>query len=179
MAQDGKITALLQAGLAKNISRIAYYRQVLTNPRSSFNNSYTRDLAAEVLETLVKYVLKDPQLYSRLRVDLLADNMRREALDNLKAKADKHGYPLEIIMEVYNRGLNQDCPSHLTPENVAFNRVNSFLAGADIDRDLTEMEMMSSRRMTGSPELLKNYRNDTPGQGSKTLKTIRKLIKKQ
>lgn len=178
MAND-KITALLQAGLAKKLSRIAYYRQVLQSPRSSFNNSITRDLAAEVLETLVTYVLKDPQLYSRLRADLLADNMRKEALDNLKAKAERHGYPFEIVMEVYNRGLNQDGPDHLSAENRAFNRVNAFLAGGKVDRDLAEMELSVGAREQGTDTIVNSYLDDTPGQKpSKTLQTIRKLIKK-
>lgn len=80
-----RITQLLQSGLIKDQRRIAYYRAILQNPRSAFNNGIYRDLAGELLDTLTNYVLNDTQIYNRLRQDLIANRrlqeMRQDASD--------------------------------------------------------------------------------------------------
>jgi len=90
------------------------------------------------------------------------------ALKNLNEKAIKHNIDIDIILEVYARGINawSDSSRKLTREQWAFNRVNSFLSGgktqAVADADL--WERASGGGEFGSDELRKNYSNATPGQ---------------
>ena len=90
------------------------------------------------------------------------------ALNNLNEKAIKHNIDIDIILEVYARGINawSDSSRKLTREQWAFNRVNSFLSGgqtqAVADADL--WERASGGGEFGSDELRKNYSNATPGQ---------------
>lgn len=79
-----KINQLLQAGLAKNLKRIDYYRVVMMNPRSSLNTTVYRNLAADILDTLVDQVLNDSVLYNRLRQNLLVKNRKAGQSTNVK-----------------------------------------------------------------------------------------------
>jgi hypothetical protein len=60
-------------------------------------------------------------------------------------KSQKSGYPVDILEEVYRRGiLTWNESTNQTPEQIAFGRVNSFIAGgmaAEMDKDLTEKEV--------------------------------------
>ena len=89
------------------------------------------------------------------------------ALNNLNEKATKHNVDIDIILEVYARGLNawEESPRKLTREQWAFNRVNSFLSGGltQISADADLWERVSGGEF-GSDELRKNYANSTPGQ---------------
>ena len=91
-----------------------------------------RDLAIEIFNKLIDYSLNDSVMYNRLRQLLSQDNkgknMSKESFDNLATKADKAGIDLLEVIEVYNEGYEQDYPLHLTREQRAFNKVNSFLA---------------------------------------------------
>lgn len=64
---------------------------------------------------------------------------------SLQRKAEKSGIPLEIISEVFNRGVSSWTPDMLhTAEQHAFHRVNSYIAGGkarDMDSDLIEAEV--------------------------------------
>lgn len=170
----------MQSGLAKDLRRLAYYRAILQNPRSSFNNSVYRDLAGELLDSLTNYVINDAQIFNRLRQDLIADRkVKREELDNLMEKAEATGIEADVVLEVYRRGLSQDFPMHLTAEQRAFNRVNSYLAKGGAyyeDADLRECDDPSSRE-EGTDSIVNCYKTATPGQGA--LKTIRKVVKKK
>lgn len=90
------------------------------------------------------------------------------ALNNLNEKAIKHNIDIDIILEVYARGINawSDSSRKLTREQWAFNRVNSFLSGgqtqAVADADL--WERASGGGEFGSDELRRNYSNATPDQ---------------
>lgn len=85
--------------------------------------------------------------HSRIAVDLT-----EKQLVALYKKSRQSNIPFSIIEEVYQRGLDayhltmkEDYPSHdvlnNSPEQYAFNRVNSFIAGGQathIDKDLVE-----------------------------------------
>ncbi len=71
-----KITQLLQSGLARDQSKIAYYRQVMQDPSSGFTNQIYRHYATDVFNTMLSYMLNDPILYNRFRQNLLQDNPR-------------------------------------------------------------------------------------------------------
>ena len=102
---------------------------------------------------------------------------------SLYKKSVNSGFPANILEEVYKRGYsiwNRSFKGN--PEQFAFDRVNSFIAGgfaADLDQDLREsMEPYSTdknnpaSRFTGSTEATEIYKNDTPGQ--RMLKIIKK-----
>lgn len=102
---------------------------------------------------------------------------------SLYKKSVNTGIPANILEEVYKRGYsiwNRDFKGN--PEQFAFDRVNSFIAGgfaADLDNDLKEQTEPHSTdknnpasRFMGSPEATEIYKNDTPGQ--RILKVIKK-----
>lgn len=68
---------------------------------------------------------------------------------SLQEKANTHRVPVEILQHVFRRGVAnwiQEDVDHLTHQQFAFNRVNSFLAGGaavELDRDLAEQALMS------------------------------------
>lgn len=59
---------------------------------------------------------------------------------SLYKKSQKSGYPIDILEEVYNRGIESwNEETNKTPEQYAFGRVNSFIAGGkamELDEDL-------------------------------------------
>ena len=64
----------------------------------------------------------------------------RETLALMK-KSERSDIPLEVLKEVFNRGFRSRDYPHLTREQAAFNRVNSFIAGGaarEVDNDLLE-----------------------------------------
>lgn len=73
-----QITQLLQAGLGKDDNKLAMYRVVLQDPRGSLNNMQYRELAVEVLETLLDYTFNDYSIFTRLRQDLISDNRYKQ-----------------------------------------------------------------------------------------------------
>lgn len=73
-------------------------------------------------------------------------NMSMRESIALISKAQHSGYPVEVIREVFYRGIkeyNDLNESDLTPAQFAWNRINSFIAGgeaAKLDEDLLEMK---------------------------------------
>jgi hypothetical protein len=90
-----------------------------------------REALADLLDKLIDLTTKDPATYSRVRYNVV----NKEA-NALLRKAEESGLPVEIIYEVFTRGLEVN-----NNVNEAFNRVNSFIAGgkaAQMDNDLSE-----------------------------------------
>lgn len=174
-----QIDQLLKDGLCPDIQKINWYRQVLQNPQGSFNNTIYRNIAGEVFDKLLNYVLNDSILFNRLRQDLLADHLNKRAFENIQRKAIENGIQFDVLLEVYNRGLQQDEPVHLTQEQRAFNRVNSFVSHGRAwyeDYDLVEMQLNPDKRLEATKSLSDTYKDDTPGE-RKTLSTIRRARK--
>lgn len=123
-----KIDDLIQSGLG-DINRIAYYRVVMMDPHAGFYNTVYREYATDVYNKLLDYVLNDNQLYTRLRQLLLAEHhqISPRAFESLMTKSVENNIPLETLIEVYNRGYRNNNTKHLTNEQFAFNRVNSFI----------------------------------------------------
>jgi hypothetical protein len=63
-------------------------------------------------------------------------------------KSQKSGYPVDILEEVYHRGIESwNEQTNQTQEQFAFSRINSFISGgraADMDKDLLEKEVWDS-----------------------------------
>ena len=89
----------------------------------------------------------------------------------------RYGFPTSILEEVYRRGIitwDEQEHSPKTPEQYAFERVNSFIAGGyayRLDSDLIEDAETHSNdsekpcsRFVGSDELVDIYTKETPGQ---------------
>ncbi len=70
-----------------------------------------------------------------------ATKVINEALALIR-KANDNGYRYKIIKEVYDRGIAEWTPEeYITPQQYAFNRVNSFIANGKarmLDNDLVE-----------------------------------------
>lgn len=180
MAIFAQIDRLIEAGLAP-IKKLAYARIVLSDVPTGIKSMVYRDLAISIFSKLTNFCLNDPVIFNRL-IQLLGRKhpMRSKAFEALIAKAGKSGIPLDVLIEVYERGMSETPPPHLSHEQYAFNRVNGFIAGGrvrELDYDLVEW-LPADKMEWGSDSLANEYRRDTPGQ-SKTLNTIRKVIKKK
>ena len=83
-----------------------------------------------------------------------------EEYSSLQKKSQKNNIPFEIVLEVYNRGLDSYTEERFkTPQQVAFTRVNSFLSGGDVDEDLHEKILEY-----GTDDSRIYYARTTPGQ---------------
>jgi len=124
-------------------------------------------------------------------------------VESLQKKSDQHGIQYDILETVYYRGLADFAAGHrptLTPQQWAFNRVNSFihegLTYHTADKDLAEGAMDVKRAQKaalqlhkkgkktvaeeggagyeGTPELVAKLKKDTPGQGKLSFKDFMK-----
>ena len=84
-----------------------------------------------------------------------------EDVRGLDKKSEKSGIPYSILKEVYDRGIAsyEDSPETMTREQWAFARVNAFILGKNIDRDLAEKVLE-----WGTDETRMAYARATPGQ---------------
>jgi hypothetical protein len=140
----------------------------MQQPQQAVYNMVYRPLAAEMFNFLIDCVLNDSVMYNRLRQILMQQHPTSpHAFEALIAKAETAGIELTKILEVYDNGFRRDFPAHLTPEQRAFNAVNSFIAN--------EMQLDPHKREQGTDDLVNTYIKDTPGQSK--INTIRKALK--
>ena len=81
---------------------------------------------------------------------------------SLHKKATKTGIPYEVLEEVFHRGVNSWTERHAkTPQQFAFDRVNSFVSGGkafhEDDADLQESVMLSESYAPTAQELGINF----------------------
>lgn len=121
-----------------------------------------------------------------------AVELSNKAKLSLYKKSVNSGIPANILEEVYRRGFRiWNDTFKGTPEQFAFDRVNSFVAGGfaaeHLDSDLYEKYTGSepvskekddpSSRFIGTDSLTKILANDTPGQS--TLSIIKRVATKK
>ena len=121
-----------------------------------------------------------------------AKSVSEQDIHNLYLKAEKGGYPLEVVLEVFIRGVESNLYEQQTPTQNGFGRVNSFIAkGAayEMDKDLVEKlgfdthtdavaaaDSMPKKakkdkpsnpymKLEGTPEAAAHAKKVTPGQG--------------
>ena len=98
----------------------------------------------------------------------LATQLSEKILSSLHEKAEEHGVDFDILFEVFRRGWFSGRGSdHLTEDEIAFNRVNSFLAGGlarRLDRDLVEDMGIN----TPSDNMVCDHDEPTPGEKLKS-----------
>jgi phosphopantetheine adenylyltransferase len=97
---------------------------------------------------------KKENLSSDSELKRMMDQVYAEAVDadskvyaSLEEKADHYGYDTETLLEVFARGLEDyryELPENQTPQQWAFARVHSFLAGCN-DEDLMEASIVNRR----------------------------------
>jgi hypothetical protein len=152
-----KATWLLRQGLGSDATRLTWYLQCLQNPRGMVKQVAFRDFVGELLENFTNWIFSDSVAYARLAQYLLTQNrpmtiVAGKAFESIVAKAFQAKIPIETLIEVYNRGYNDpNRGSHLTPEQQAFNRVNSYIAGGkarQLDADLTGEETLNNDNKT-------------------------------
>lgn len=78
------------------------------------------------------------------------ESLTPSAMKSLTEKAKKHNMSVEVLVEVYNRGIKtwSETKTKLSPAQYAFNRVNSFLQDGkafEEDKDLLEHMVMQTR----------------------------------
>lgn len=152
-----RIEQLVRLGIGSDVTKMAYYRRVVTDPHRSVQNPVLRPYCAEVLDKVLTVIFSDEYMYNRLRNDLQRRGfVTRRVLsvagkvrESLERKAAASGWSLEQLLEVYQRGVADDRGGPNGPEQRGFARVNSFIAGgaaADMDRDLVLREETTERR---------------------------------
>ena len=103
---------------------------------------------------------------------------------NLMRKAEVSGIDIEIIKEVYQRGVNSheyDSPK-CTPEQWGFARVNSFITKSGATWNIHDKDLAEKVRgplEIGTDEINATYRDDTPGQTAEKPKNIKTLSQKE
>ena len=126
-----KLDLLLRLGLSDGEELQKYRRALRSSKKHALQSPQMREALADLLDKLIDLTTKDPATYSRVRYNVV----NKEA-NALLRKASDSGVPVEIIYEVFTRGLEVN-----NNVNEAFNRVNSFIAGgfaAKLDEDLSE-----------------------------------------
>ena len=126
-----KLDLLLRLGLSDGEELQKYRRALRSSKKHALQSPQMREALADLLDKLIDLTTKDPATYSRVRYNVV----NKEA-NALLRKASESGVPVEIIYEVFTRGLEVN-----NNVNEAFNRVNSFIAGgkaAQMDNDLSE-----------------------------------------
>jgi len=150
-----KIDYLIRLGLG-NQDHLSYYRQAMSDPKKAVVNPNLRKYVAEILDDVLNIIFNDSQTYNRLRTLLQKDHKIEDAL---MQKSERSGLDVEILREVYARGMIE----HEDQEK-AFARVNSFVAGGlarKMDADLMGM---------GTDTVTKKYADMTPGQSFELIK---------
>lgn len=166
-----KLDLLLKSGLGSK-SNIEQYKRALADTDAAVKDYTLRPLIAEVTRKLLDFVLEDDSCFNKLRYQLARKTAKRYGLkesefSSLVNKSQNKQIPLEIIIEVYQRGLIQQ--SNLSPQETAFNRVNSFLNGGKaLEEDVDLIEKFYKTSLNEQTPALTN--------NSKLL-TIRKVIK--
>lgn len=91
--------------------------------------------------------------------DALINKLSQQEVNSLQKKADQYDVPFNIVAEVYTRGINawkETADINYTPQQAAFNRVNSFVSGGDsfltLDRDLAEEVSKTAKRLSDLPK---------------------------
>ena len=83
-----------------------------------------------------------PNLSLTEQVSVFIPQLNENQRESIQKKSERSGYPTSILEQVYKRGiLAWTAASNQTPEQYAFNRINSFIAGgaaADLDEDLKQ-----------------------------------------
>lgn len=158
---------ILKAGLASNQDKLNYYRRVLKDPNRAAQDPQLRAYAGDLLNKLLHILFTDTVVWNRTKTVLTRDRknvrgLREDVSDSglrsLIEKAERHECPLEVVLEVYSRGAEND------GERGGFGRVNSFLAGGlavRMDADLIEEPVPEGR------------------QKSKTLSTVKRVLKEK
>ena len=154
--------------------------------RSGSNPTY-RDLIFKVTQNALEEILSDSILYNRFIVLLQRKSMFGEShFDGLVKKSDQNDVGLDLILEVYFRGLmDWDESQKRDPNQYAFDRVNSFLSGGhaqQLDSDLLEDRVPPPKSVKskvkfkepkdragdwGTEKPANKYLKTTPGQPNK------------
>ena len=123
-----KMDLLLRLGLVDQEELQKYRRALRSSKKFALQSPQMREKLADLLDKLIDLTTKDAPTYSRVRYNVTT----KEAV-SLMRKAEKSGVDIEIIQEVFIRGLEEDADV-----GKAFARVNSFIAGgfaAKLDED--------------------------------------------
>lgn len=144
-ASADRVDYALKAGLAKNRSKLDYYKRAVAGGAASVKDASLRPYAGELLEELLHMVFSDQMMWNRMKTLLtrrrsrgLREDISDRGLRSLVEKSVAREVPLEVILEVYSRG------AELEGERGGFTRVDSFLSGGrarEMDSDLVESEI--------------------------------------
>jgi phosphopantetheine adenylyltransferase len=190
--KGSKFNRLLRFGLVQT-KEIPLTQRAFKNLKSSGPNPELRDRIFNVTSKVLQYVNDDNLLYNRLLVLLHNDYFEESQRDALLKRAQKSGFEYTTLLEIYLRGLiSSPIYGDKTPQQYAFDRVNSFIAGGrsrnDLDSDIWDSHIQNRLNNTrivkevklppaewGTKEMSDRYCKDTPGQPDDTAQ-IKSLI---
>jgi hypothetical protein len=162
-----KVDILIKLGLGDQ-EHLAWYRKVLLEPEAAVKDVRIRQYVSPVIVALVHMMMSDDILYNRVKALLmrkkkkqLPENLTDDAMKALVEKSAERDVPLDVLVEVYQRGFYEE-GRDLDPDQNGFNRVNSFLSGGkalDLDRDLLDeyYSIEEAAKATGKKKPTRRY----------------------
>lgn len=137
------LNKLLKLGLADEDS-LNQYIKAMDDPENSVKFSKYREKVLNVLDKLVDLVTMHSGIHTKVQQELLTKKNKTKLKEqkSLQLKSQKSGLDFDLLSEVYSRGLDAWHPGiKHTPQQYAFARVNSFIAGGkarEMDADLLD-----------------------------------------
>jgi hypothetical protein len=140
-----------------------------------FAESYGNPAIVQWLSPRETPMLKDTSLQTSPQLALVEQQgvvvaLSSKQVVSLFKKSEQSGIPFDTLKEVYQRGYSQSLS-----EQIAYNRVNSFIAGGaamEIDQDLLEYAL--DKPTMSAKELAKKYKEPV-GKINKTIKQGEKV----
>jgi hypothetical protein len=169
-----KFLRLLRYGLVKS-AEISPTRLAFADMQRSASAVPMRDRIFAVTQKTLDMVLSDDIIYRRFLILLQRMDLFKEShLSGLIKKSNKSEVGIDLILEVYLRGIvDWDESQRRDPNQYAFDRVNSFLTGGRarmLDEDLTDgvkvplKEPKDRAGDWGTKKPANKYLKNTPGQ---------------
>jgi nicotinic acid mononucleotide adenylyltransferase len=201
-----RFNQMLRFGLVP-VKYIPITQRTFKNLKQAGPNPELRKHLLKVTDKVLEYVMNDTLLYRRF-LTLLHNGfleMKEDQRDSLLMKSQKNNFEYTTLLEVYLRGLAASpIYGNKTPQQYAFDRVNSFISGGssqkNIDSDIWEshiqnnlnrdvssnrrLDMQSFKKMNeekllpgewGTKEMADRFSKDVPGQPD-DISQIRSLI---
>ena len=105
-----------------------------TKPKKRYHELFTKNKSVKFDKRFKFNRRVNEEVESDLELLELIDEayklQEQKSMSALLKKAEQANLDFDVILSVYNKGLNEEHGSHLTDEQYAFNKVNNFVAEA-------------------------------------------------
>ena len=156
--KGARFNQMLRFGLVPN-KYIPITQRAFKDIKQSAPNPELRKHIFDVTDKVLEYIMADDLLYRRMLLLLHNDFlMKEDQRDALLKKAHKNEFEYWTLLEVYMRGLaSSPIYGEKTPNQYAFDRVNSFISNGnsrkDLDSDIWESHIQNKLNNTTSKSI--------------------------